>query len=62
MPEFEQEDKTAFKSLVIHFSCIEDMENFAELIEQKITTKTKFMWYPKQEIIHNGIVVTENEA
>jgi hypothetical protein len=49
MPEFEQEDKTAFKSVTVHFANIVDMEEFAKLLDQTITEKTKSIWYPKKE-------------
>ena len=50
MPEFNQEDKTAYQSVVIHFKDQDALDNFAELIEQLITPKTRFMWFPKIEI------------
>lgn len=50
MPEFEQEDKTAFRSLYIHFKDQEAIDRFVGLIGQKITKKTRFLWYPKIEI------------
>lgn len=49
MPEFEQEDNTAWKSITVHFDSPDNMQNFAELIEQTITEKTKSIWYPKKE-------------
>lgn len=50
MPEFEQEDLTAFQSIHIHFRTIEDLQAFAELIGQPLTDKTRAIWYPKAEI------------
>lgn len=58
MPEFQQEDKTAIKSIVVHFGTQRDIDAFSQLTGQKITEKTKFIWYPKLEIIHNGAVAT----
>lgn len=49
MPEFHQEDKTAFKSIIVHFDSHDNVKNFAELVAQTITDKTKFIWYPKKE-------------
>lgn len=49
MPEFEQEDSTAFKTIKVHFDSPDNLQNFAELIEQTITEKTKSIWYPKKE-------------
>lgn len=50
MPEFEQEDKTAFRSIYVHFKDQEAVNQFAELTGQKITEKTRFLWYPEIEI------------
>ena len=49
MPEFEQEDKTAFQSIHVHFKTQADVEAFAELIVQKIGPKTRALWYPEAE-------------
>lgn len=46
MPEFKQEDKTAYRSIHIHFACQDHVDQFAELIEQKITDKTRMVWFP----------------
>ncbi len=50
MPEFDQRDKTAFRSLQVHFQSQEAVDRFAELIMQKITSNTRFVWYPRIEI------------
>jgi hypothetical protein len=50
MPEYSQEDLSAYKSLIINFDNKEDMALFAKLINQKITFKTKSIWYPQAEI------------
>lgn len=50
MPEFEQKDKTAFQSIHIHFHDQEAIDTFAELIGQKITDRTRSLWYPAIEI------------
>lgn len=49
IPEFEQEDLTAFKTIKIHFNLQSDIDRFSELIGQKITDKTKYLWFPYQE-------------
>jgi hypothetical protein len=49
MPEFVQEDKTAWKSIIVHFDSLDNMNDFAELVEQTLTEKTKSIWYPKKE-------------
>jgi len=49
MPEFEQEDLTAFQTIKVHVASKGDREAFAELLGQTITDKTKSIWYPKAE-------------
>jgi ParB/RepB/Spo0J family partition protein len=50
MPEFDQEDKRAFKSFVIHFHDQAGVDKFSKLIGQPITPNTRFVWYPYPEI------------
>ena len=50
MPEYNQEDKTAFQSIHLHFKTKEDVVEFAKLIEQTITESTRSIWYPQIEI------------
>jgi len=50
MPEFIQEDQSPFKSITINFMTKEDMEAFAELVSQKITVRTLYIYYPKEKI------------
>ena len=46
MPEYDNNDKTSYKSLKIHFRNEEDIKKFAKLLNQKITSNTKSLWYP----------------
>lgn len=48
MPEYINEDKTAFRSIIIHMAGQAEVAEFAELIKQNITPKTKSLWYPEQ--------------
>lgn len=50
MPEFVQEDLSPFKSLTVHFATLDDLKAFGKLIEQKITTDTRSIWFPPAEI------------
>jgi len=50
MPEFNQQDKTAFKSIVTHFKDQEAVNQFAETVGQNITPQTRMIWYPEIEI------------
>ena len=51
MPEFEQEDLTGVQAIHVHFKTRADVEVFAELIGQKLTDKTRAIWYPEAERI-----------
>jgi hypothetical protein len=46
MPEFEQEDLGAFRSVTIHLRDQAGVDAFARLIGQPITDKTRFAWFP----------------
>jgi hypothetical protein len=52
MPEFVQEEKSTYKTIYLHFRNKEDFDefcsNYTKLMddEQRITFKTKSMWYP----------------
>jgi len=46
MPEFIQDKKEPFKTIIIRFDSECDYNEFAELIGQKMTPKTKSIWYP----------------
>lgn len=50
MPEFDQQEKKAFRTLPLHFKDQAAVDEFAELIGQKITEKTRFVWFPEIEI------------
>ena len=50
MPEFIQEDQSPFKTIFVHFENREDMLLFAELVDQRLTTKTQSIWYPEAKI------------
>ncbi|MCK5602161.1 hypothetical protein KAR91_09835 [Candidatus Pacearchaeota archaeon] len=46
MPEFIQEKKEPFSKIIIRFDSEEDLNDFAKLIGQKLTPKTKSIWHP----------------
>ena len=50
MPEFNQQDKMPYKTLYVHFKNEEAVQQFATLISQNITDRTRFIWYPGIEI------------
>lgn len=49
MPEYVQKNLLPEYSVRVNFISIEDLQKFAELIGQPITSKTKSIWFPAQE-------------
>ena len=47
MPEFNNDDLSPKKQVIISFKTDEDVQLFAKLINQDITAKTKSIWFPK---------------
>jgi len=62
MPEFEQEDLTALQIIKVHFATREDVEAFSQLISQKITEKTRSLWYPPSERLDLTSKVYKDES
>jgi hypothetical protein len=50
MPEFNQNAKLAFKSIVVHLKDPDAVRQFATLLGQTITEKTRFLWFPPADI------------
>lgn len=46
MPEFIQEKQEPFSKIIIRFESEYDLDDFAKLIGQKLTPKTKSIWHP----------------
>jgi hypothetical protein len=46
MPEFVQRKKEAYAEIVFRFDNAKDLQDFANLIGQKLTKNTKSAWYP----------------
>jgi len=61
MPEFKQEKKEEFQKIIVRFDCLKDVEEFAEIIGQKLTSKTKSIWFPKLDRHKNKGVYYDNE-
>ena len=47
MPEFVQEKQEPFSKIIVRFETEDDLNEFANLIGQKLTPKTKSIWHPK---------------
>ena len=49
MPDFDIEDKTSYRHVIVHFKNEENVQKFFTLIGQKDTGKTKSLWFPEEE-------------
>ena len=47
MPEFIQEKQLPHSAIIVRFENEEDLQEFATLIKQKLTNKTKSIWHPQ---------------
>lgn len=47
MPEYVQKDERPFRTLLVHFDTQDAVDDFAALIGQNITSKTKYVSFPK---------------
>jgi hypothetical protein len=54
MPAFNQDKKEEFSKVIIRFETKEDLESFSKLIGQKLTPKTKSIWFPFKSHWGNG--------
>lgn len=46
MPDFKQDKQTPYAKIIFRFENEEDLQQFAEIIGQKLTSKTKSSWHP----------------
>lgn len=52
MPEFQQEDAFgAVATLKVHFASEDDIAAFSKAIGQSVQKESKFIWYPKQDLM-----------
>ena len=54
MPEFIQEKKEPYSKIIVRFDNEEALQNFANLIGQKLNKKTKSIWHPYKSHFGNG--------
>lgn len=60
MPEFTQERQRPFSTLIVRLETEADLRAFAELIGQKLTPKTKSIWFPEKEHRQRGLWIDES--
>ena len=46
MPEFSQQKKEPFAKIIIRVENMEDLNELSRLLGQKLTPKTKSIWFP----------------
>lgn len=56
MPEFVQENNPPHRRLIISFRNEEDYKEFAQLIDQNLSEKTKSIWFPKLDREANSLL------
>lgn len=47
MPKFENEDKTAFRQILVSFKNQKDVDTFSKTIRQELTEETRYIWFPE---------------
>ena len=50
MPEFAHEDKTAYRSLIVHFPDEQAVERFKEAVGRTFPDTARMIWYPNMQI------------
>jgi ParB-like nuclease domain len=49
MPDYSQPDKMAWRTIVVHFNDQQAVDDFARIIGQDISEKTRYVWHPRVE-------------
>ena len=56
MPEFEQEENPTYKTIYVHFRTESDYKEFAKLVDQNLSNKTKSIWHPALDRTQNSLL------
>ena len=62
MPEFVQDNTGACRKIIVSFKTEDDVKKFSKLLDQRITEKTKSIWYPAQEKSEKLFKWIDNES
>lgn len=63
MPEFDQKDKTAFRSITVHFHDEDAVKTFFDTLGKPVPPKLRYMWYPEIQIeTYADKVYTQEES
>lgn len=49
MPEYDQQDEMAYRTIKVHFRDQKAVDAFAKLVKQPLTPKTKYIWHPREQ-------------
>lgn len=49
MPTYDQPENGAVRQIIVNFHNHADVEEFAKLVDQNITKKTRSIWFPYRE-------------
>lgn len=60
MPEFEQDDQSAWKTIKVHFDSEKDLLEFAKRLGQTVTDKTRYIWFPHKADISSAQFTIES--
>ena len=55
MPAYDQDDNPPWKQIYLNFRNEQDYNDFAKLIGQNLSDKTKSIWFPKLDIEENSL-------
>ena len=61
MPEFNNYEK-AIQQVIVHFETYEAVRDFEKIVNQKISKKTKYIWYPRKERRNIKSLIYKNES
>jgi len=50
MPEFVQEDRECYQTIIVRFASKKDVHKFAKRLKRNITPRTKYLWIGKPPV------------
>ena len=62
MPEFEQPDARAYRTIMVHLADEDAVRDFARCLGQSVTAHTKFVWHPEPPPSPRGTQYVSDDA
>lgn len=65
MPEFDNQDLSPHRQMIVSFKSDADVDAFAKLIGQQFTDRTRSIWFPEEErleVAHMSYVTDDSES